>query len=807
MNLSNIILKTALRLKPVLVKIIPLNALQKLKAGLLKKNTDKFSELHIEPINREKYPDGINLIGNICGDSGLGQSCRLVADIILATGMSMTVKNYYASDRYSMSNTDYNQYISNDNPYNINIFHINAHECTTAFMDMGRQAWDGRYNIAYWLWELEEFPEEWVGCMDLFDEIWTPAEFISNCLRKYTNKPVNTVPYCVTAPVDEKYDRNYFQLPEDKFLFLMMFDSESVSERKNPKSVLKAFKKAFLQTDKEIGIVVKVNEYKQEDVDYIHKELDGYENVYILTETLSKVQVNSLIKAVDVYISLHRAEGFGLVMAEAMIVGTPVIATNWSANTEFMNDDVACMVDYKLIELEKDIGPYKAGSCWADPDTDEASGYMRKLYEDRAFGSRMAERASKYVKTVLNMEKSKKIIMDRIEQIYLKKKRLAIVNQRYGMGVNGGSEYYTRMLAEHLSPFYDIEVITTCAKDYDTWENYYEPGESMVHGIKVRRFPVRKTRKEMGFLWINRIRHYVPLLRKLIEKQWIAAQGPYSPECIEYIKTNSDRYDCFVFVTYLYYLTVYGMKATNKPKVLIPTAHDEEYISMNIYKDMFTNTDGIIYLTDEEKQFVEKKFHNTAVKNIVAGMGIEVPKSVNPQNFRGKYNIKGEYILYAGRIEEGKGCAELIQFFRKYSEKNQKETKLVLMGKKTMEIPSGDDIITTGFVSEEDKFNGMAGAVALVLPSEHESLSISVLEAMALGIPVLVNGRCGVLKAHCDKSGAGYFYRNYEEFEEALGKLLKSQELRNSMGEKGRDYVAHNYDWREILAAVCSLIG
>lgn len=417
MSLSNIILKTALKCKPFLVKIIPLNALQRLKAGLLKRNTEKFSNLHIEPMNREKYADGINLIGNIRGDSGLGQSCRLVADIILASGISMTIKNYYTSDRYSMSNTDYDRYINNDNPYNINIFHINAHECTTAFMDMGREVWDGRYNIAYWLWELEEFPEEWIGCMDLFDEIWTPAEFISRCLRKYTDKPVITVPYCVTAPVDERYDRTYFRLPEDKFLFLMMFDSESVSERKNPKSVLKAFKTAFSKSDREIGIVVKINEYKQEDIDYIHKELEGYENVYVLTETLSKVQVNSLIKAVDVYISLHRAEGFGLVMAEAMLVGTPVIATNWSANTEFMNADAACMVNYKLVEIEKDIGPYKAGNRWAEPDIEEASGYMKKLSEERTFGNQMAEKAYEHVTAVLNMQRSKRIVTDRVEHI------------------------------------------------------------------------------------------------------------------------------------------------------------------------------------------------------------------------------------------------------------------------------------------------------------------------------------------------------------------------------------------------------
>lgn len=418
MNISNIILKAALGLKPVLTKVIPIKTLQKLKAGLLNKNTKKFAKLHIEPMLRGKYEDGVNLIGNIRGDSGLGQSCRLVADILLASGRKMTIKNYYVSSRYSMNNHNYDKYIREDNPYNINIFHINAHECTNAFMDMGQKVWDGRYNIAYWLWELEEFPKEWVGCIDLFDEIWTPAEFISNCIRKYTNKPVNTIPYCVTAPIDESFDRKHFNLPEDKFLFLMMFDSESISERKNPKSVIEAFKMAFDKDEQNVGLIIKINEYKQKDVDYIHELLAGYDNVYIITETLSKVGVNSLIKAADVYVSLHRAEGFGLVMAEAMLVGTPTIATNWSANTEFMNKDVACMVGYELVTLESDIGPYKAGNYWAEPDISQAADYMKKLYEDKEYSGQLAEKAKKYADAVFNMERICAVANDRIEAIY-----------------------------------------------------------------------------------------------------------------------------------------------------------------------------------------------------------------------------------------------------------------------------------------------------------------------------------------------------------------------------------------------------
>lgn len=388
----------------------------------------------------------------------------------------------------------------------------------------------------------------------------------------------------------------------------------------------------------------------------------------------------------------------------------------------------------------------------------------------------------------------------------MEKKRLALVNQRYGTEVNGGSEYYTRMLAQRLAPFYDIEVITTCAKDYDTWENFYEPGECTVDGIKVRRFPVKKTRKQMGFLWLNRIRHYMPPVGRMIEQQWVAAQGPYSPACVEYLKNCTGKYDCFIFVTYLYYLTVHGMKAADGRKILIPTAHDEEYIYMNIYRDMFCEADGIIYLTEEEKRFVEKKFNNVSVRNIVAGMGIEVPQTVKPEKFREQFQIDSDYIIYVGRIEEGKGCGQLLEFYREYSQRNKKLLKLVLVGKNTMKNPVDDDIITTGFVSEEDKYNAIAGAAALILPSEHESLSISVLEAMALGVPVLVNKKSAVLTAHCEKSGAGYAYQSCDEFIERLDELMQDSMLRSDMGKKGKRYIEQYYDWQTILTQIRSLI-
>lgn len=423
MSFSKFVLDTANKLRPVLTRIVPAGLLSAVKAKIVEKNTSNLGNVHIEPFDRTIYKDGINLVGNIRGDNGLGQSMRLIADIIDSDNIPFTINNFYVPPGGSMTNHTYDYKITEQAEYNINIIHVNASEFTLCYMDRGNKLWDYRYNIAYWLWELEDFPEEWLNNIKLADEIWTPAEFISNTLRKYTDKPVTTVPYSVTAHTDDKYDRKYFNLPEDKFLFLMMFASGSIMERKNPIGTIEAFKKAFDKDNKDVGIVIKINELEQSesDIEYIREIFDGYDNIYIITGTFSNIEVNSLTKCVDVFVSLHRAEGFGLVLAEAMYVGTPTIATNWSANTEFMNSDVACMVDYKMIEIKEDIPPFKKGYRWADADINQAAGYMKRLYEDKAFYQEIKDNAYKYVRKRLSMERSAKIVADRISEIYSKK--------------------------------------------------------------------------------------------------------------------------------------------------------------------------------------------------------------------------------------------------------------------------------------------------------------------------------------------------------------------------------------------------
>lgn len=381
----------------------------------------------------------------------------------------------------------------------------------------------------------------------------------------------------------------------------------------------------------------------------------------------------------------------------------------------------------------------------------------------------------------------------------IKMKKIAFVNQRYGLEVNGGSEYYTRVIAEHLKNDYDIEVLTTKAVDYITWKNEYEANEEVINGIKVRRFEVEKERDMKRFSVVNQ-----RLLNKRNrteedEQNWFEEQGPLSLALLEYVKTHKDEYDIFIFVTYLYYLTVMALPEVASKAILIPTAHDEPYIYFNRFKIIFTIPKAIIYLTEEEKTFVNQQFHNNNIRHEVMGVGIDVPQKVSALEFKKRYRLK-DYIIYVGRVDESKGCSWLFQYFIEYKRrKTDSELKLVLMGKPVMKVPKHPDIISLGFVDEEEKFSGIAGAKALILPSEFESLSIAVLEAMALQVPVVVNGRCDVLKGHCIKSNGGLYYSNYYQFEGCIDYLEIHEAEYIALCKNAKQYVDDYFKWDTIV--------
>lgn len=423
MNLSQKIIDLSEKLRPVLVKVLPMSFLRYMKDRVQERSLKKLQNRKRKPYDSQHYEQGINLIGCIRAEIGLGQSCRLLANEIDHTEIPYSIKDFLLDGELRAEDHSWDHKIQEELSYGINLLHIEPMDLIMAYLQMDPEVWDYRYNIAFWLWELEEFPEIWKKSLELVDEIWTPSEFTSACIRKVTDKPVLTIPYCVTAPAEEQYNREYFNLPEDSFLFLVMYDTNSTMARKNPMGAIQAFQKAFLPEDQRVGLVIKMNNPRQEDLEALKDSLGAYENIYYITEIMDKVVVNSLIRSVDVFVSLHRAEGFGLVMAEAMLNGTPCIATNWSSNTEFMNEDVACMVDYEFTVLEYTSPPYEKGARWADANVDTAAAYMRRLLEEPEYYQSLAERGKHYIEEKLGMEQAVTAIRQRIQEIQENPKR------------------------------------------------------------------------------------------------------------------------------------------------------------------------------------------------------------------------------------------------------------------------------------------------------------------------------------------------------------------------------------------------
>ncbi len=372
----------------------------------------------------------------------------------------------------------------------------------------------------------------------------------------------------------------------------------------------------------------------------------------------------------------------------------------------------------------------------------------------------------------------------------------------------GGSETYTRKTAEALAlrEGFEVEVLTSKAIDFKTWANYYEKDVEVINGVTVRRFKTAKNRDRFTQRSLQILKNVFSISSIGLEEKRLKARGPYTPDLVEFIKEHKDEYDAFIFVTYMFYPTYFGAREVYEKAFFVPTAHNEEPIYMEIYKELFNSVKGIIYLTEEEKKFVNKQFKNRNVPSIVNGMGIEIPEEDNSKEFCEKNGIDGKYIVYCGRIEENKGVKMLVEYVQRYNEELGAEpVKLVLTGKGGMSVPEDKNIKYLGFVSDEDKFSAMKGSMAICLPSKYESFSITLLEGMGCGKPALVNAKSEVLDGHIKKSGGGFSFENYEEFKESLEKLL-DEDMNKELGIKALEYVRENYSKEAVISRLAEFV-
>jgi glycosyltransferase involved in cell wall biosynthesis len=413
--------------------------------------------------------------------------------------------------------------------------------------------------------------------------------------------------------------------------------------------------------------------------------------------------------------------------------------------------------------------------------------------------------------------------------------RIGIVVQRYGTEVLGGSEHLCRLVAERLTAQHDIDVLTTCARDYHSWKNEYPEGADRVRGVTVRRFATARSRDLEAF---NRYSEWIyanPHSRDE-ELEWLKQQGPWAPTLIEYLRRHQQEYDVLVFFTYLYAPTVQGLEVNPGKSVLVSTAHDEPAIRLEIFKEVFSRPAAICYLTDSEREFVRSRFVDRPLLEEVIGVGVDLPQQqpyprmpppVEEETpapvegereggspgenvefpshllsrgsvFRRRHRLHGPLVLYGGRIDPGKGCEELIEYFSSYV-KDGGDATLALMGVKMMPLPEEPFIRFAGMLPDAERLQALEAATVVVCPGPYESLSLIALEALSVGTPVLANARSAVLVEHCVKSNGGLYYADRDEFVECLKLLIGDGRLRAALGRNGRDYVRRNYRWDVVL--------
>ena len=372
--------------------------------------------------------------------------------------------------------------------------------------------------------------------------------------------------------------------------------------------------------------------------------------------------------------------------------------------------------------------------------------------------------------------------------------KLVIVVQRYGAEINGGSELHARYVAERLSAHTDVRVLTTCARDYVTWRNEWAPGEERVNGIPVERFAVARERDTIDFRdRSSRLfgeRHSIH-----DELGWLESQGPTSPTLMKRLSRVADDCDFLLLFSVRYSPAFYGARFAAQKAVLVPTAERESALGLSIFPPIFRGVRAIMYNSFEERALITTLSSNTHVPGVVVGIGSQIPDAVDPARARSNFGLHNPFIIYVGRIDANKGCADLFRNFIEYTDRLSRPLDLVLIGTPVLPIPEHPRIKHLGFVADQDKFDAIAGAELLVMPSPYESLSMVALEAWGLGRPVLASARCDVLVGQCVRSNAGLYYEDAREFFAALDRILSDPALAATLGRNGRAFFARHYSW------------
>lgn len=386
---------------------------------------------------------------------------------------------------------------------------------------------------------------------------------------------------------------------------------------------------------------------------------------------------------------------------------------------------------------------------------------------------------------------------------------ILIVIHAYGEGVTGGAETHARLIAEQfVAHGHRVDVATSTSRSYVSWASEFAPGESELGGVRVLRFPTRKARDEKIFPPLApRVIIGRRPMPKLLQKEWARLQGPDVTELDVFLTQHAQDYDVIIASTYLYEPTHMAlMNAPGRTSVILQShAHEEPYLELPMFHELFAMADGYAFNTPEEQEVVQKRFRFDRPASVV-GIGAELKRTADPDRFRKQFGLGDDpYLLFVGRVDPSKGSEELYDYFLEFRERFSSDLKLVIMGEQIRELPNHDAVVKTGYVDEQTKQDALAGAFVLAVPSYFESFSMVLTEAWVHNVPAIVQGHCEVLVGQCRRSTGGLAYANFAEFSEALKLLLGNRELRDQLGRNGRRYTEENYDWDVVIGRYIEL--
>ncbi len=334
--------------------------------------------------------EGVNLIGHLASDLGLGEYARRILRALDAASVPTAVLH---DERSSSPRSEDAPTTTDELRYDTNIVVVRPDHLPLLARDHGREVFEGRHTIGYWFWELTHVPPDVAAGAEAVDEIWVASEFVADAFRRATTRPVRVVPIPIPEPALAELPRSHFSLPDDRFVFVVTFDHFSLTDRKNPFGAIDAFGRAFPSSrpDGPILVIKTLNGARRWlQHERLRLAAAGRDDIRVIDGHLPRVEQMALVAASDALVSLHRSEGLGLHLMEAMWLGVPVIATRYSGNLQYMSDENAALVDARLVPVEDREGFYPPAAVWAEPDLDAAASWMRRLVDDPSVGRALA---------------------------------------------------------------------------------------------------------------------------------------------------------------------------------------------------------------------------------------------------------------------------------------------------------------------------------------------------------------------------------------------------------------------------------